>query len=592
MMRLSYLIPRLIILCLLAFAVLASKDSLIKKTIVSKLQDTIGAKVELGQLRCSLRNKKLFIKDLAIANPNDPMTNLFQADMAYIDLNASSLLSRRIVIDHSQTSNVIFGAPRLSSGALEGSDPKKMPLPYKWFPQKTKPIGEIGLSWLDKLPLNSPQIAPNTELAISKVANQYLEFWPQALENQKLSIAGLEQKTSRYKEITQDQEKLTNPLRPIQINPHVVFTEISTSTAAIQTRLNELNQALATNRLALHNAYQKDLLQIRAPSSQSTKFDSESVNELLLTELEARHIGEIIGWFHWFRQALPDTKTDFRPRAKRGIDVKIPSTVRKPGFLIKSIDLEGDGRFANQHTSFAGTAYNLSNEPELHDEPVSFVIRAQGQGENHVMLNCVLDRRGDSPVDTMNIVCPSLELESQLLGDEKSLLVTMGSQSRLQAEINIQAIDNQLSGEIVFRHSNVALHVDKLNDLAGGKDTALQLNQGLASLDNFTTKITLSGSIENYQYVMRSDLGDQFARAVDSVLSNSERKHFAKSKLMLEQKLNSELQKLNNQIAPEIEALNKQLNAKTVEVADLRKSLPQLNNGTLQRPEFNKSVFR
>ena len=185
------------------------------------------------------------------------------------------------------------------------------------------------------------------------------------------------------------------------------------------------------------------------------------------------------------------------PKSKRGLDLKIPLAKKTPGLLIKSIDIEGEGRFANRHTKFAGTAFNLSSHPHLLDQPASFELRAQG--DQHVIVNCVLDRRSERSIDSLNIVCPDLEIrDSQILGEPNSLQVTMGPRSRIQGDIKIQAIDNQLSGEIIFRRSNVALHVDKLNSLAGGDDTALKINQGLSGLNQFESRIQISGTFEDY----------------------------------------------------------------------------------------------
>lgn len=580
MMRLSYLIPRLIILGLVTLALWLSKDSLIKRAVVSNLEDTIGAKVEIGEFRASIGKRKLFIKDLAIADPKNPMKNLFQADMAYVDLDADSLLHRRIVINNSETSNVVFGAPRLSSGALKD---RKYPVtgPYRWEPKLSDQAEQFGLQWLDKLPRGVAK-SNETNKSTLEVIGQYSDYWPTVIAQHSEQIVKLETNSTQLKALARLQ--LENPLRPAKIDPNVAYSEIYSSSDLIQKSLNELTNTLAANRLALQNAYQRDLQALRTPTSKDSKFDHNSINQLLLAKSEEKQINEIIGWFHWFRQTMPDAKADFRPVTKRGQDLKIPQLVRKPGFLVRSIDLEGNGRFANQHTSFAGTAYNLSNEPEIHDEPASFVLRAQGNGDQHVMLNCVLDRRGEKAIDTMNIVCPELDLESQTLGEKNSIQITLGP-SRIQAEINLQAIDDQLSGDIVFRHSNVSLHVDRLNELAGGQNTALQLNQGLASIDRFVTKATLSGTLDDFHYVLRSDLGEKFALAADSVVSQSEKKLFAKRKLELDQILNSELQKIDNQIAPKIEQLKDVLNNKRVNLATLKDILPRTESLN-SRPVF------
>jgi len=254
------------------------------------------------------------------------------------------------------------------------------------------------------------------------------------------------------------------------------------------------------------------------------------------------------------------------PKSKRGLDLKIKSADKKPGILIKSIDIEGEGRFANHHTTFAGTAYNLTSQPELHDQPASFELRAQG--DQHVLVKCVLDRRGDQSVDSLNIICPGLEVRrSQLLGEPNSLQVTMAPNSRLQADIKIQAIDD-----------NVALHVDKLNDLAGGDDAALKINQGLAELNQFESKVLISGTFDDYNFKLKSDLGMRFSNAVSQVLSLKAQLAVDNQKKALDQLLQFQLQKLDSDIGPKLLQLENSLSEEVTQIADLRNLLPKSNS--------------
>ena len=76
----------------------------------------------------------------------------------------------------------------------------------------------------------------------------------------------------------------------------------------------------------------------------------------------------------------------------------------------------------------------------------------------------------------------------------------------------------QISGTIKLRYSNIALHVDSLNAFAGGKLTALQMNEGVTAIDNFESVITISGDQNKIVFESQSDLGQQFATAMNSTL--------------------------------------------------------------------------
>ena len=118
MSRWTYLIPRIIILILILTAIWLGRDSLIQKLLIREAQNITGAQVEIAQIHSSISNNKLFFKDLKIADPRNPMKNLVQADMAYVQVDPEHLLRRRLVIKQGRTSELIFGAPRTASGAL------------------------------------------------------------------------------------------------------------------------------------------------------------------------------------------------------------------------------------------------------------------------------------------------------------------------------------------------------------------------------------------------------------------------------------------------------------------------------------------
>ncbi len=118
MSRWTYLIPRIVILSLILAAIWLGRDPLIQRLLIREAQNITGAQVEIAQVQSSLSNGKLFFKDLKIADPRNPMKNLVQADMAYVQLNPEQLLRRQFVIEQGQTSELIFGAPRTDSGAL------------------------------------------------------------------------------------------------------------------------------------------------------------------------------------------------------------------------------------------------------------------------------------------------------------------------------------------------------------------------------------------------------------------------------------------------------------------------------------------
>ncbi len=206
---------------------------------------------------------------------------------------------------------------------------------------------------------------------------------------------------------------------------------------------------------------------------------------------------------------------------------------------------------------FYGTVENLTPEPHLHDLPTTINLRAQGA--QHFIANCTLDRRTPISQDLLKLQCPQFILSEKLLGDDNSLLVTLGGGSQIQADIELTATGNQLTGKLIFRHANVALHVDKLNELVGGKDVALQLNQGVTSVESFETAVYLSGTIDDYRIEFTSDLGEKFAKTANETLQKNANRNIQRIENRLKQKLEAQLISLNQALMPKLQIGNKML---------------------------------
>ena len=574
MIRFAYLIPRLIIIALIALALFIGSDPLVRKIVTAKLENATGAKVEIGQLRSSLMHQKVFLKDIAIADPRSPMKNLIQAELAFVEFDAKSLLHRNVVIEKSQMSGVMFGVPRSETGQLDSHRHAPQEAP-DWTPKTFQTAEQLGRRWLDQLPgNNSPE---KVKFELNQTIEGMNRFWGPEFVQLLSQIKTLQQDSASLRATVNPDP--TNTLRTKFVNSEVHFKAIATRTQQIQNRLYELQQTAAANREALTRAYQRDIQQLRQ-STEVPTFDSAAISQLLLAKSQEKQIGEIIRWFHWFRESIPDSATDFQMKPKRGEDLLLARTNRKPGFLIKAMDMEGEGRLANRHFNFAGTAYNITPQPKNHDQPTTFELRAQG--DQHVVVSCTLDRRGQDPIDSLKIICPDLKMDAQLLGDPESMLVTMGAGNRVQADIQISAIGDQLSGKLIFRHTDVTLHVDQLHEMAGGKSVALQMNQGLISVDRFESRVTLSGTVKDYQYQFKSDLGNRFANSVNTLLTQKGDTHIAETKRALDRQLATQLQKLESDIVLQIQQLAQLLHAESNELAELK----ELNLDNALRRQF------
>lgn len=569
MIRWSYLIPRLLILSLIMLAIWMGADPLIRLALIKSGENAIGAKVEIAQVRTSLSTGMVYLRDLRIADPRNPMMNMVQADMAYIKVDLRHLLNREFVIESGKTSLLQFGTPRTESGVLERTPANRSIADTRFARDTGQQLDDISQRWLDQFQ-NSMARQNESNFESVQLAQELRNRWQTEFEANKQEIVDVQSRISELTEIIQGQDS-SNPLRAGRIV--TALTEVQSlrqKIVELRHGLAELQQQALHDRDALLASKAADQKKIREVV-RSAEFDSQTVSQLLLTEMQTRNVNEIVEWFRWFRSAIPNPEKDFYPIDDRGTNIAFKGVQPQPRFLIQSLDIDGEGRLAGKHFNFAGTATNLTTQPELHDQPAGFHLRAQGQ--QHLIVDCTIDRRTDSNIDSINVQCPDMNVEAQTLGNQNSILISMGP-SRLQAEIALNMVDDQLSGELVFRHSDVLMHVDQVHELAGGQDTALRLNQDLAVVDRFQTYVQVSGTLENPEFQLRSDLGTKFAAALNHVVSERLQDQVSRYQSRLDQILDAELIELDQTIQSNLHDLTQLLNGEANVISRLQESAP------------------
>jgi uncharacterized protein (TIGR03545 family) len=573
MSRWTYLFPRITILLLISLAVWLGADPITRSVIIGGIEDRTGAKVEVGQLRCSLNDQKLFLKDLMIADPDDSMRNVAQADVTYLEFDRNELAHRRIVITGGQTSRLMFGTPRTTSGrgsaapSVQSTDVSPE-TPAGHISSTKITVEQRGRNWLDQLLPPKNQSLNLAEMQLTQTAQRIDRNWTNELLNLGKTISKINDSAADLDQLATKDHNEDNPLRRRwQRNEFIHLKSISSEHLSVAKRIQVLQQQLAKDVELLDTAEKVDA-DAAAASVTAIEFNSDHVSDLLLSDLHDKYVDQSVQLFQWFQQATPNFETAFKPRSQRGVDIPLPGQRRRPSFLIEKLELNGEGRFMDQQFNFAGFAHDLSTEPKLHDKPAKFDLRAQGK--QHVALTCTIDRRGDQPIDQIEIACPNLDSSEKVLGEPNSLQVTMGDAGRVQANVKLKTIGDQIAGTILLKHSNVSFHVDALNELAGGKMAALQMNQGVTAIKNFQSTINVSGTVSEPQINATSDLGTQFAGAVNRALQEKKDQVIAANRKSISQLRQSIEARLLNDYAKQLEQLQAALKESQVRIADLQ----------------------
>lgn len=536
---------RFVILGLLATAIWISKDALIQTALVSQSERIVGAKIELDHLRLNAEDGRLFVKNLKIADPALPMQNLMQADLAYLRLNLNDLLNRRFVVEEGQIKGLIFNAPRTESGALTPNDGNSkssasssttdaglavaprliladLPSATVQTPDRidTRSVA-FGQQWLNQVsPVSRDESkSPSKAIQVRKVAEELNPQWDSVLSKAAEYTRGLPTQLAEFK------QRVQHPVFPNQLRDGQTFSQSSEELGMLKLSIEtsrknllEYLDNLENDRKKIANALAADTRHLTAAISHSP-FDENLVSQVLFYDHHRDLTTEFVNLMQWIRQQIGDSDQSifasrFRPRYF-GTEFRLKRAETWPQVVIKQLDFEGSGHFGGQHHKFIGTAHNLNSHPHRSNQPMEFNIRALGK--KNISMQCKLDRSKGEAIDQLDVNWPDFPILMSQVGDASSILLDLGKDHQLAAKINIQLHNDQINGTIEFRHNQVAIWIEQLSTQIADTETKKLINQNLATINQFQSLATLSGSLDDVQLSVSSDLGAQLTVAADRV---------------------------------------------------------------------------
>ena len=166
-------IVMIVIAGLLEFLLL---DSVIRKTIVSSIEASTGAEVNLKTAHLSLAQGELTVEGLQITDPDKPTHNMIQIDKLAADIDIGELLSRNYAIDLLAVSVLEKDVPRAAPGKVypkkekeaaapgQDEDPSGVPID-EYFAKagKWKEYGQKAYEYLKERKENAEQRAADTK---------------------------------------------------------------------------------------------------------------------------------------------------------------------------------------------------------------------------------------------------------------------------------------------------------------------------------------------------------------------------------------------------------------------------------------------
>lgn len=570
MFRLQVLPIRLVILALALLCLWLTAPGWVQPLVRSSLQRAFGPALDFDQCQLDWNRNGLQLTNVQIADPEDPLRNLVQANQVWIEFNPQSLWTRQWEIRKVRWNDVVLGSPRanlagdLLNGATRGWRQKHQE-------QVNYDLNSAAKHWLDQVQSLPPAERGVSAAAFASTTKSIRADWESEFQRQRERTTALREEISALKrELSQS---LGNPLR-VAAEEKTRLKRI----AELESELGEVRQWLgdwpqiqeqALVRLASSREHQPAPGQLSPVNFSAATQDASQA--LLISELDLQTARELVDWSVLLARRLEELRDTVPANHPRGKPLAIRGVKPIPSLIARELEFSGSFHSTAGHIDFNGTCRNLSERPDLSDAPLEFHIKGQGPKAFHIDGTIALEE--GVAAQTLHIQLLPTNVPSSEVGTANSVLIT-ASPHRMQAEGLIQIRGDQLEGTIKCFHSQLGLYVNSLNDIAGGQNVLEKLNRQLATVQSIEVTAVVSGSIAQPEVHFQSQLAETFTPALADCLNETHRQQATYNQALIDQTYETVVQSLLDYAAAETKRLETELTAEQARFSELDRQLP------------------
>jgi uncharacterized protein (TIGR03545 family) len=508
-------------------------DPLTERSVEAAGASLVGARVdvELADVRVSEGSVRL--QGLAVANPDSPMRNLFEAEEIVADLVIQPLLSKKVVIQQLNVSGLRFGTERETSGALENPDPEAGQLwrnVNAWADSLDLPTLTLdnlgGVIRTDAISADSLATVQFARGVVTR-ADSMRTAWEQrivALDPRPRidSVQAVAQRLESF--------RLT-PLTALQV-PGLVrdgraalerLTSLRSEITALDDEVRAGVSSLAIGPDLVSGLRDQDLAYARGLLDIPT-LTAPSISPALFGGTALAWLKPVLYWVRTAERVLPPgINPRNRPGPKRaraeGTTFDFREGAEYPSFLLQEgnlgLTIAGDGPAAGDYTA---RVRGLTTSPAILGLPMEIEIERteSAQGPRSITLSAVLDHTSELLRDSVTlslagIGLPDVELGaiggSLELGQGDATLSVRRTGEQIEARLSWRS--DQLSW--IRQGAPVTMAAD-LTSLRGSPEWAQDLVwRTLAGVGSIELDMALSGTFQSPSLSVESNLGEAVA---------------------------------------------------------------------------------
>jgi len=498
-------------------------DGIVERMIEKYGTRALGARVELADADLSLFPTALELNRLQITNPDKPMENAVEVGRISLSLDSLNLLRRKVIVDEMALDRVQLNTPRKTSGAVVSKP--SAPVVSKKAPKK-------GLCAAIELPAfeipSVSEILNRDELnSLKSIASLQGEIqankdrWKETLRTlpDKNTFDGYR---NRIDELKTKRKGPFGGLLGATADAAATKKDIQGDLERIKRARRDFSAMKASLDVKLDRVTTAPLQDVRRLTDKYT-LSSEGLANLSRLVLGYRLCGwtrKALAWYEKLKPLLGQVKKKekghevVKPLRGKGVDVRFKEHQPLPDFLVRLTNVS----LTLQDGELTGTIKHITPSQDILGIPLTFVF----SGENMERFEAI------SMDGTLNHINPSLskdwvnstvrgyKVQNVTLSDNAELPVTLAS---AVADFNARAL---LSGDTVSANLTATLTSVKLT---GGPQensgpVAKAISAALSDIARFTVNADVTGTLDDYDIQLSSDLDGIFKQAAGKILQN------------------------------------------------------------------------
>ncbi len=500
---------------------------------------SVGARVEIDQLRLTISPLGAEFRRLQVANKRDPWKNVFETGTVKFAVDFGQLLRGKYIVETMEVNNLVIGTKRSTDGSLPRKpEPPKPKVEEPAAAPLTEQAQTVLVTEAKKTPMFDMDKLKK-EFKIDSLLNvqnlRSLQHYDslkqqvqQASEQWKTSLTDLEESKQRLADVEATVKSINvNELKTIEAVTSAI-TRANTSyktvndlnetfkgrRASLTEEINQLSTSVKSSDDIFKQDYQGLLALARLPD-----VDMQGLTEVLLGKDFFQQAQKYLYWVDFARTTVPQyipkaARVESPPRFE-GQTIQFPEERSYPKFWIKKILISGGEDKAQRPDYFyaKGQVGNIASNQKQTGLPLTIALLGERADRSSFSFDATFDRRPEVPVDNYKVRAAGVPIGQFTVG-RSDFLPSRITEAIGTYEIDAEVPGNRIEASTTATFSNVTVVFDQ----NPRNDVERIVRDVLAGVKKFQVKLRMWNADGPFSVAFSTDLDGQISARTKQVI--------------------------------------------------------------------------